>query len=205
LVLLGFHGLDSSYGGRLTGAGVLHSTATLQGEWWRPFTAVCLHGSAGHLAANLTTGFLLLGLAMARYGCGAALLATYVAGVLGNLTGLALYDQPYRGLGASGMITAALGMISVQSLPLWRKGPMATRYVLSGVMGGVMLLALVGSDPASDLIAHAGGFVFGAILGALLAPIPHAQIARPKVERTLITILTVLLLLTWARALRGAR
>ena len=55
--------------------GIMDSGKVSTGQWWRLFTAVWLHGDVGHLASNCASGFVLLGLAMGRYGTGAALLA----------------------------------------------------------------------------------------------------------------------------------
>ena len=65
---------------QLQAAGIMDSRRVAAGEWWRLFTAITLHENLPHLAANLATGFLLLGLVMARYGPGVALLAAFLAG-----------------------------------------------------------------------------------------------------------------------------
>src|SRR5581483_5327228 len=89
-------------------AGVADSMAIAHGEWWRLLTAVTLHADIAHLFSNLATGFLLLGLAMARYGPGIAALAAFIAGICGNVAGQFLYTHPHVTLGASGMVLGAL-------------------------------------------------------------------------------------------------
>ena len=90
------------------------------GEWWRLFTAITLHENLPHLAENAATGFLLLGLAMARYGPGVAMLAAFLTGAAGNGASFVIHSDASRSLGASGMVTGALGMLSVHSFSLWR-------------------------------------------------------------------------------------
>lgn len=114
------HQLTLSNGTHLRQAGVMDNAAFWNGESWRLFTAVTLHADWSHLISNLTTGFLLFGLAMARYGAGPGLLAAFVAGAGGNLAGAMLYARPYQGLGASGMVMGGLGLLAGGAIAHWR-------------------------------------------------------------------------------------
>ncbi len=168
----------------------LHSVATMdsvavsQGQWWRLFTAVWLHADLAHLAGNAVIGFVLLGLAMARYGTGTGLLAAYLAGAGGNLIVWFLSPTRHLSLGASGMVMGALGLLAIQSLPLHLRTAASTarvpikpirpaKYLVTGVVGGVLLFVLLGVAPGTDVLAHAGGFVTGLLLGALLKWTPR--------------------------------
>ncbi|MBI3191649.1 MAG: rhomboid family intramembrane serine protease, partial [Pedosphaera parvula] len=153
------HGLVLSGGANLREAGVMDNVAFRNGEGWRLFTAVTLHADWSHLVSNLTTGFLLFGLAMARYGAGMGLLAAFLAGVGGNLAGALLYARPYQGLGASGMVMGALGLLAGGAISQWRAHPFSRKQVLAGLAAGLMLFLLFGADPHSDTLAHLGGFV----------------------------------------------
>ena len=148
--------------------GIMDSERLEAGEWWRLFTAAMLHGDVPHLASNCTVGIILLGLAMAQYGVGVALLATFLSGAAANVVSFLLYRHPYRGLGASGMVMAALGMLAFQSIWLWRTQRPVGPVVLRSVLGGVLLLVLIGFDPRSDVVAHVSGFVAGGIFGVLV-------------------------------------
>ena len=172
------------------------------GEWWRLFTAVFLHGDIAHLMANVTFGILVLGLTMGRFGAGLGLLSTLLAGAAGNVAGLTLYARPYTGLGASGMMMGALGMIAVHSIYLGRKNPRASRDILSGVGAGVLLFALFGTSENSDVVAHFGGFIAGVFLGALLALLPAKFINNRIVDRTAFFFFVTISALTWILALR---
>ena len=186
----------------LGSAGMMDTSAVAQGEWWRLFTAVWLHADVAHLITNATFGLVLLGLAMARYGTGAGLLASYLAGVGGNLASWLLSSEPHRSLGASGMVLGSLGLLAAQSFPLWRKTPCAAKYVLSGILGGVMLFVLLGLTPGTDVMAHSGGFACGLLLGGLFAFVPTLA-QKDKINLLCGLFFVLLVNVSWWLALRG--
>jgi membrane associated rhomboid family serine protease len=160
-----------------------------------------LHADLSHLMANITFGLVVLGLAMARYGAGCALLAACLAGAGGNLT-RALLHLEIPSLGASGMVMGGLGLLAIQSLSLRRSAPTAGKYIAGGILGGFMLFVLVGLDPHSDVIAHFGGFVCGLILGGGLTLVSQKTLLRRAVNALAGTALAALILLTWMLAFR---
>jgi rhomboid protease GluP len=185
----------------LAEAGRMDSNAVLNGAWWRLVTATMLHADVAHLAMNLASGFLLIGLAMGRYGVAWTLLTTLLAGVTGNLAGLLLHTEPYRGLGASGMVMGALGMLAAQVLPVNRRSPLALKYATAAFLAALMVFTLIGVDPKSDLAAHAGGLVSGAVLGALLACAPSKLRESPPLKTSAAIVLTAVILISWALAI----
>lgn len=150
-------------------AGIMDSEAVRGGEWWRLVTAIWLHADPGHLASNAVTGFLILGLAMARFGAGWTMLAVTIAGAIGNVAGLIFHTAPYHGLGASGMVLGGLGLLATHAAVHWRTSPAPWRTVAPSFIGAFLLFVLVGFSPNSDVVAHAGGFAGGAVLGSLLS------------------------------------
>ena len=189
---------------RLQDAGVMDVRRVAAGEWWRLFTAITLHENLPHLAANAATGFLLLGLAMARYGPGVALLAAFLAGAAGNAASLMIHSDASQSLGASGMVTGALGMLSVHSFSLWRKYPAARGLMARGAVAGFLILVLIGFSPGSDIAAHLGGFVAGAVIGLAM------NAARPAVWQggwanvAAALALAALAAIAWRQALPGS-
>ena len=169
LALIWLHGFVSGPGFRLKEIGRMDSAAFEAGEWWRLFTAVTLHSDWPHMISNATTGIVLFGLAMARYGAGLGLLAAYACGVLGNLAGVWLYAEPYRALGASGMVLGALGLLALEAIHHWLRGPKPVIRILAALAGSGILFLFFGASPEADMAAHLGGFVFGVALGGLLA------------------------------------
>lgn len=170
LIIL-FYQLDAK-GMNLRSAGLMDSSAVARGEWWRLFTAMFLHADLGHLASNTGFGLVLLGLTMGICGTGVGLLSAYLAGFGGNVASW-LIDANHHSLGASGMVMGCLGLLAVQSVPNWRSNPKILKSLVGGIVAGVMLFLLLGSSPGTDLIAHAGGFVTGALLGGILALAPR--------------------------------
>jgi len=154
----------------LSPAGIMDSVAVSHGEWWRLFSAVWLHADVGHLAENATIGLVLLGLVLGRFGTGTGLLMAYLAGAGGNLFVWLFAPKPHYSRGASGMVMGALGLLAAQSFS--SRSPHQRKYIVTGVLGGLMLFVLFGLTPGTDVVAHLGGFVCGVIGGALLALVP---------------------------------
>ena len=148
--------------------GMMNNEAVRNGEWWRLITATMLHSDLPHLLSNVTFGVVLLGLAMAIYGPGVALLASFLSGAAGNIAGLILYPEPHFGRGASGAVMGALGLLAAHTVWLVREKHSDRLLLVRTILGGMLLFVLLGFDPASDVIAHAGGFVAGVSLGALI-------------------------------------
>lgn len=148
-------------------AGIMHKNAVLNGEWWRLFTAVCLHADLPHLASNVTVGLILIGMAMVYYGSGIAIFLSFLAGVAGNILGIIVRHGDYYGLGASGMVMGALGLLAATG---WfsEQGPFSQKslfYKARRVVAALLLFILLGLNPNSDIQAHFGGFIFGWLFG----------------------------------------
>lgn len=177
----------------------MDASAVAHGQWWRLFTAIYLHADVAHLAANAGIGFLLLGLTMGRFGTGIGLLAAFIAGAGGNIAALLIYPEGHRSLGASGMVMGCVGLLAAQSFSI-SKNPASWKYTVSGVAGGIMLFALMGLAPGTDVVAHLGGFVSGLVLGIVLTVIPRLaqNTAANIIAGSAFSLLTIL---TWRLAL----
>jgi len=185
-------------------AGLMISANVSSGEWWRLFTAVMLHADPPHLLSNITIGTIFLGFAMGIFGPDVALAASFLAGVLGNVGGYIFYNSAtHRGLGASGMVMGSLGLIAVHSF--WRGHRTLTlrQAGLRGFVAGCFLLILLGTNQGTDVLAHAGGFVAGAVLGSILCLLPEKQLHRPLLNRLMELSTSAMVVLTWWLALRS--
>ena len=200
LVLAAFHWFGGVSRTDLKSAGLLDRAAVFRGEWWRLCTAITLHADIAHLAANVTCGIVFLGLAMACFGAGNALLLSFLGGVTGNVATLLVHDAPFRSVGASGMVMASLGLVTAHSLSFGRQEK-RTVWIGRGVVGGCLLVVLLGLSPESDVVAHIGGFVAGIALGISVMPL-RRTLFRPSVNATAVLACAAIVALSWWLALR---
>ena len=187
--------------GRFQAAGLMDVAAVSRGQWWRLFTAMFLHADMAHLASNAAIGFVLLGLVMGRYGTGVGALAALLAGAAGNLAVWLVCPPPREGLGASGLVLGALGLLAAQTAADWGGKLRPPRHLIVGFAAGVMLFVLLGLSPGTDILAHTGGFVAGAALGLLLASVPDLA-RRPLVNVLAGLGFAALVMVSWWLALR---
>lgn len=185
---------------------MMNNEAVWQGEWWRVFTAVTVHADLVHIALNATIGFVLIGLAMGAFGPGLGLLLPYVAGVAANVVGLLFYGTRHYGLGASGMVMGALGLLAAQWLGLLRHGLAPKDLAARGLLSGCLLLVLLGFSPSPnvDYVAHVAGFFAGLALGALFALAPNTPRQRACLNGLALALFLVLVAMPWWQALRQA-
>lgn len=172
------------------------------GEWWRAFTATWLHADAGHLAMNAVLGGPVLGLAMGRYGAGVATAGTLAAGALANSVAAVVREGDYTGLGASGVVMAAIGMLTTNHVGLWKHGWRATRWVVPSLLAGAVLFLHLGASPQSDILVHALGFAFGIPAGILGALWPEER--RPLLDRAGWVATAAAIILPWGRLALGS-
>lgn len=202
VVLVLFHSISTYQAPQLVERGMMDSAQVQAGQWWRLFTPIYLHDDLAHLMANVTFGIIVLGLSMARFGAGVALLTAFLAGAFGNVGGLILTTHPYKGLGASGMMMGALGLLAIHSIHLWRTSRKAARYVTSGVAAGLLIFVLFGVSPNSDVLAHLGGFIAGILLGAILALLPAKLLQHRIVDQLTLWFFVTFSAVVWILAVR---
>lgn len=153
-----------------TDAGVLDTAALFgRGEWWRVLTALFLHADEAHLVSNLFSGVFVFAVVLSLFGRARGWLLLGLAAVAGNLAvAAAHYPGPYRSLGASTAVFAALGLLTGRAVRLATRAhhPHRWRSFFVPVAAGLTVLALYGAGgPLVDVLAHATGFVTGAVLG----------------------------------------
>ncbi len=178
LVLMAIFWCQTAWPGRLEASGDLDTQALFgRGEWWRPATALFLHADVGHLAANLLSGIFAFSALLSTIGRRRGWLLLALASVAGNIAAAAMnYPGPYRSLGASTAVFAALGLLTGRAIRLERLDPRAGRWkaVLAPLAAGLALLGLFGAGGIEvDITAHAAGFVAGLLLGLVAGIWPH--------------------------------
>jgi rhomboid protease GluP len=157
-----------------TDAGALDAQAVFgRGEWWRPFTALFLHGDVGHLVSNLVSGVFIFAAVLTTMGRGRGWLLLAVAAVGGNLAAAVNHAGEYRSLGASTAIFAAVGLLTGRALRvvLRTAHPHRWRALFVPLAAGLTVLALHGAGgQQTDVIAHVTGFASGLVLGFTATP-----------------------------------
>ncbi|HUO95029.1 MAG TPA: rhomboid family intramembrane serine protease [Steroidobacteraceae bacterium] len=160
--------------------GVLDGARVRGGELWRAVTALTLHADLSHLAANIGFGAFFGALAARVYGSGVAWLLIVLAAGAANLANAALMAPGRASLGASTAVFAALGALAVA------RWPAATRRTRAGLAGAglvaaLVLLALLGTgDARTDILAHALGFLCGALFALPLRRFPAPRTWRAQ-------------------------
>jgi membrane associated rhomboid family serine protease len=143
---------------------------TVNGQWWRLFTALFVHFSLLHVLLNMWALWNIGRLSERLFGHGTLLFLYIAAGVLASLTSIA-WDPSHSSVGASGAIFglfgAFLAFLSRQrhQIPttILRKHWISTSvFVLFNLINGAI-------QPGIDNAAHVGGLLSGFVLGFILA------------------------------------
>jgi rhomboid protease GluP len=148
--------------------GTADSGRIRDGEWWRAVTALMLHVNGAHLAGNLFGLFSLGYLVCRLMGSGLGWFMILAAGALGNAVEAMATARGHVGVGASTAVFGALGILvgcRVAQLAVARRrlaGTWSGRWFPFGA--GLSLLAMWGSYPGSDVVAHLFGFAAGVVL-----------------------------------------
>ena len=172
--------------------GAIDSARVQAGEWWRAWTALTLHRDAAHLAANLGAGMWFAYLAGRQLGPGNAWLLTVVGAGLANLIESLLGPANHHSVGASTAVFTVLGLMAAYSWRIRYELPQRWALRWGPLIAGALLLGWTGTGGLSgtdrpeviaasttDIVAHASGFVVGAVLGAAAAlPVVRARMAK---------------------------
>lgn len=150
--------------------GELDAARVQAGQWWRAWTALTLHLSGPHLAANLGAGIWFGYLAGRQLGVGVAWLLIVAGGGIANLLE-GLFGPPWhQSVGASTAVFTALGLMSAYT---WRERlrmPQSWVPRWGPLVAGIILLGWLGTaGKETDVMAHLLGFGIGVVLGALAA------------------------------------
>lgn len=150
--------------------GELDAARVQGGQWWRAWTALTLHLSGPHLAANLGAGIWFGYLAGRQLGVGVAWLLIVAGGGIANLLE-GLFGPPWhQSVGASTAVFTALGLMSAYT---WRERLRPSeRWVQrwGPLIAGIILLGWLGTaGKETDVMAHVLGFGIGVLLGATAA------------------------------------
>lgn len=151
-------------------AGAVRGTMLADGEPWRAFTALTLHWDLEHLLGNLGAGVVFGYFAARQLGNGRAWLLVLLSAAAANVIEVLLVPHGFVSAGASTAVFAIVGLLAAHTwrtrrgfgLPGWRQA--------APLIGGVMLLAWLGTEGENtDVLAHGLGFACGALTGIAAA------------------------------------
>ena len=143
----------------------------IEGQWWRLFTAIILHGGLIHLLFN-SYALYILGPEVERlYGPTRFFVIYLIAGFTGSVASYGFGEVRAPAIGASGAIFGLMGGIGAFSYTARSTlGEMAQRILQRVVALAAINLVIGFSLAGVDNYAHLGGLAGGAIVGLLLAP-----------------------------------
>ncbi len=141
--------------------------AIMQGEIFRSVTALLIHANHPHLVGNMV-GIAIFGSAVCSLvGWGAGWLLILLAGICGNLLNALLHGSGHLSVGASTAVFGAIGFLAaVQFIRKFRTPGQGLRALMP-LGGGLALLAILGSGPHTDIMAHLFGFLSGCFFGLI--------------------------------------
>lgn len=142
-----------------------------KGEWWRPFTALFLHGDLPHLVGNLVGGAVFAALVSKAIGPLRGWILILACGTAGNiLTARIHYPEEFLSIGASTAVFAALGILTGIGLSetFRERTRLPWARIMAPVFAGVVLLSWLGSGSGTtntDVMGHVLGFGSGLVAG----------------------------------------
>ncbi len=143
---------------------------TINGQWWRLFTALFVHFSLLHVLLNMWALWNIGRLSERLFGHAALLCLYLAAGVLASVTSVA-WDPSLSSVGASGAIFGLFGAFLAFLIRRRREIPSSivrrhwistSAFVLFNLISGAI-------QPGIDNAAHVGGLLSGFVLGLILA------------------------------------
>ena len=157
----------------LVDMGALYGPLTVgNGEWWRLFTAMFLHGGMTHILMNMVSLYI-IGRGMEMYFDTKSYLSIYLfSGLIGGLASLYIHPQSV-GIGASGAIFGVFGALAGFFIAHRKHLGAHTKAFMKEFTVIVVINLVFGlSIPAVDVSAHIAGLLVGFVGGFLLSKDP---------------------------------
>ena len=157
----------------LVDMGALYGPLTVwNGEWWRLFTAMFLHGGMTHILMNMVSLYI-MGRGMEMYFDTKSYLSIYLfSGLIGGLASLYIHPQSV-GIGASGAIFGVFGALAGFFIAHRKHlGAHTKAFMKEFTVIVVINLVFELSISAVDVSAHIAGLLVGFVGGYLLSKDP---------------------------------
>jgi rhomboid protease GluP len=141
----------------------------LEGQWWRFFTPVFLHGSVAHIFFNMYALLSIGSFLERQFGHGRFLLLYFLGAFAGNVFSFLLTDR--YSVGAS---TAVFGLIAAEGIFFYQNRKLFGAQAKSAIGNAVFIIAanlLLGQMSSNiDNWGHVGGLLGGAMFTWLAGP-----------------------------------
>lgn len=183
----------------LVDLGAKDTRMILDGDWWRFFTPMFLHGGIIHLALNMFVLYSLGGSLEEAFGFFKVAAIYLISGFSGVMCST-LFVKDTISVGASGAIYGLIGALFgdfMQNHKIITEGKW--KYLLNLVISTVIGLAF-GLMPIVDNFAHIGGFIAGLLVGAIVLTNTIKDIYGKRMVpfySKLLTVVAALLLVAW--------
>jgi rhomboid protease GluP len=200
LLLIGFFAVTGTRASRSIWfeRGSADAERIVAGEWWRTVTALTLHADAPHVIGNALASVVLVGAVSQQLGPGVGLCVLLLAGAGGNALTAAAHGTHHDSVGASTAMFGAIGILGATRVARGRRRAARKPWMI--VAASLALLALLGTSPGSDLLAHLFGLLLGGVLGLAAAPAMPRPL-RPLVQWALAVTVLAVVVGAWLRAL----
>ena len=164
----------------VAGVGMKVNDLIIDGQYWRFFTPMFLHGSILHLGFNMYALYI-FGPGLERYyGHGRFILLFFLSGFAGNV-----FSFTFTASNSLGSSTAIFGLLAAEGVFLYQNqkvfGGVARRALNNIIMIAVVNL-IIGLSPGIDNWGHMGGLLGGAIFAFLGGPILEVQGLAPNLR-----------------------
>lgn len=162
--------------------GMKVNEAILNGQVWRFFTPMFLHGSLFHIGFNMYALYIFGPSLEGRFGRGRFLLLFLLSGFVGNV--ISFIFSPAPSLGSS---TAIFGLLGAEMIFAYRNQALlgsSARRVLVNVIAVAGINLLIGLSPSIDNWGHIGGLMGGTIFTWFGGPILAVEGIYPDLSIT---------------------
>ena len=175
--------------------GSADATRMMAGEWWRAITALTLHADAPHLAGNAAATVVLVTAVCLHLGPGVGLWLLLLAGAGGNVATAIVNGGDHVSVGASTATFGAIGILAALRIIAGHAETRGRKWWVV-IAAGLALLALLGTGPHADLLAHLFGFLLGGALG-LIAGLTSRWVPLAAVQWLLVAAAAAAVVCAW--------
>lgn len=175
------------------------ASAIGDGEFFRAFTALTLHGDVKHLFSNLIFGSIAVFSLSTLTGTGYGWLMFLISGFTGNILNAWFYASGHNSIGASTAVFGTIGVLAgLQFFERFREKKTYAWIPFGAALG---LLAMLGSSENTDVLSHFFGFLSGVPLGVITGRIYSEKELPGKSSQAAIMItFWVIIVASWIKA-----